>query len=272
VQDGVIASAGKMEHSPLYIGCAGWSIPKHHAEGFPDAGTHLHRYAARFPAVEINSSFYRPHRPQTYAKWAAAVPADFRFAVKVPKAITHEHRLHDVTGILDRFLSEVTALGTRLGPLLVQLPPSLAFDSDVVGSFFTVMRERFEGQVVCEPRHASWFAPDADQLLVMFQVARVAADPSVVPQAAVPGGWAGLTYYRLHGSPRVYYSEYSTEFLKVLSETLKESASRGVPTWCIFDNTAAGAAAANALELLDHLSRQPLATVGYAGVRALEEQ
>jgi uncharacterized protein YecE (DUF72 family) len=79
----------------IFIGCAGWSIARAHAQAFPEAGTHLKRYAQLLPAVEINSSFYRPHRPQTYARWAASTPQTFRFAVKLPRAITHTHRLRD---------------------------------------------------------------------------------------------------------------------------------------------------------------------------------
>jgi len=239
--------------SQVFIGCAGWSIPALHAGHFPATGSHLERYAARFPAVEINSSFYRPHRPQTYAKWAAAVPDHFRFAVKVPRVITHEQRLRDASEPLDRFLGEVGELGAKLGPLLVQLPPSLAFDKAIAGAFFTSLRERYAGYVVCEPRHRSWFTPDAEELLGAFQVARVAADPDVVPRAGVLGGWSGLAYFRLHGSPTIYYSAYSSEFLRALSNTLRECAARSVPTWCIFDNTAEGAATANALDVWEHL-------------------
>src|SRR5258708_2979797 len=99
----------------LRVGCAGWSIPKKQAHHFPGAGSHLERYAGRFNAVEINSSFYRPHRPTTYARWADSVPAGFRFAVKVPREITHERRLVDAAEGLDRFLAEACALGDRLG-------------------------------------------------------------------------------------------------------------------------------------------------------------
>src|SRR3954470_11987598 len=111
----------------IRIGTAAWSIPREHAAPFPVAGSHLERYAAVLNAVEINSSFYRPHRTATYERWAASVPEDFHFAVKIPKAITHERRLADVDDLLDRFLSEVSGLGPKLGPLLVQLPPSLSF-------------------------------------------------------------------------------------------------------------------------------------------------
>ena len=93
------------------IGRAAWALPKAHLSAFPEEGTHLERYAARFSAVEINSSFYRPDRPATYARWAASVPADFRFAVKVPKTITHQHRLTEIDSLLESFLREVTELG-----------------------------------------------------------------------------------------------------------------------------------------------------------------
>src|SRR6187455_1643415 len=106
---------------PIYVGVAGWPIPKPHAGLFPETGSHLQRYAARFNAVEINSSFYRPHRPATYARWAASVPPDFRFAVKVPREITHRRRLVEVDDLLERFPGEATHLGEKLGPLLVQL-------------------------------------------------------------------------------------------------------------------------------------------------------
>jgi uncharacterized protein YecE (DUF72 family) len=237
----------------IHVGCAGWSIPRQHAEHFPAEGTHLERYAQRLPAVEINSSFYRSHRPETYARWAASVPDTFRFAVKVPKEITHTHRLREATEPLDRFLCEIAALGDKLGPLLVQLPPSLRFDAALVKAFFATLRARFRGSVVCEPRHASWFTEEAEQLLVAAQVARVAADPPPVAQAAQPGGWTGLVYYRLHGSPEMYASDYSAGTLDTLAQAL-QMVVQSVPTWCIFDNTALGAATANALGLCMRLS------------------
>jgi len=238
---------------PVHVGCAGWAVPKAHADRFPRTGTHLARYAARFPAVEINSSFYRPHRPATYARWAASVPDRFRFAVKVPRAVTHERRLIGAGDIVNRFLSEVTHLGDKFGPLLVQLPPSLPFAADVAGPFFEALRAGFTGSVVVEPRHPTWFAPAADRLVTEFRVARVAADPAVVPAAAEPGGWDGLVYYRLHGSPRMYYSAYPADYLDALAATLG-AAARGADVWCVFDNTAEGAATADALAVLDRLT------------------
>src|ERR1700712_2011528 len=125
------------------VGTASWSIPRQHATQFPGEGTHLQRYAGRFSAVEINSSFYRPHRPGTYRNWAASVPPAFRFSVKMPREIAHRRKLVEVAEPLQRFLGEAQALGDRLGPLLVQLPPSFRFDDVVIRGFLAAMRTAF---------------------------------------------------------------------------------------------------------------------------------
>ena len=232
----------------IRIGTAGWSVPRRYAAAFASAGSHLERYAAVMNAVEINSSFHRPHRRATYERWAASVPAAFRFAVKLPKAATHVARLVATEAILDRFLDEAGGLGDRLGPLLVQLPPNLAFDAEVAQSFFAAVRARHSGPVACEPRHASWFEEAAETLLIAQRVARVAADPPAgSPAAAAPGGCDGLAYYRLHGSPRVYFSDYPTSVLGDVAAAL--TASSAGETWCILDNTAASEALGDALEL-----------------------
>lgn len=263
----------------IYVGSAGWNIPRIHKTRFPDAGSQLQRYAARLNAAEINTSFYRSHAVATYERWAASVPAGFRFAVKVPKVITHERGLTRAREPLERFLEEITGLGKKLGPLLVQLPPSHAFDARRVGRFLDLLRSAHEGPVVCEPRHATWTSDAASRLLLKFHVARVAADPPRAAGLEVPGGWPGVVYYRWHGSPRPYFSPYSTEQLRDLSVKLKHVAGeraqrvsrangagpgsprvsvQGRPrgeaprlevAWCIFDNTGSGSAAGNALDL-----------------------
>jgi uncharacterized protein YecE (DUF72 family) len=239
----------------VYAGCAGWNLPPAESHRFPKEGSHLARYAAQFAAAEINSSFYRPHRRSTYAKWAATVPATFRFSVKVPKTITHEHRLAGARKLLDTFIDEVTGLGDKLGCLLVQLPPSLEFNARVAKSFLSYLRRRYAGNVVLEPRHATWFTAGAGKLLTASGVARVAADPALIPAAAEPGAWPGIIYYRLHGSPRMYYSSYSDAYLKTLASRLNQLARGKAPVWCIFDNTAFGVAYANALDLLPKLRK-----------------
>jgi uncharacterized protein YecE (DUF72 family) len=160
-----------------------------------------------------------------------------------------------LVSILERFLAEVTALEAKLGPLLVQLPPSLAFDGQVAGAFFASLRTRFPGSVVCEPRHLSWFGSEAERVLKDFHVARVAADPALGPEATHAGGWTGLVYYRLHGSPPIYYSAYSDDALKMLAQNLSQ-ASQAAPVWCVFDNTALGAATDNALSTTKRLTAE----------------
>jgi uncharacterized protein YecE (DUF72 family) len=239
-----------MPGGPIRIGCAGWGLPTAKAGAFPGPGTHLERYARVLPVVEVNSSFYRPHRRETWERWAASVPEAFRFSVKIPREITHFRRLKEANAPLESLLAQVGGLGSKLGPLLVQLPPSLAFDEQVARAFFSALRARHQGAVVCEPRHPSWFGRAAGAAFRELRIARVAADPARVSAAGRPGGWRGITYWRLHGSPRVYVSAYSRAYLRLLAATLRRGARRA-ETWCVFDNTAAGAALDNARTLVN---------------------
>jgi uncharacterized protein YecE (DUF72 family) len=237
----------------IFVGTAGWNIPRIHKERFATEGTGLQRYASRLNAAEINTSFYRPHAASTYERWAASVPGGFRFAVKMPKVISHEQALLRAREPLTRFLDEIAGLGTALGPVLLQLPPSHAFDSRRVGRFLTLLRGLFEGDVVCEPRHATWTSAAAVKMLTENRIARVAADPPRASGLEEPGGWPGIVYFRWHGSPRPYFSPYCAEQLDELAVKLSRSA---VQAWCTFDNTGSGAAAGNALDLREFLSRR----------------
>jgi uncharacterized protein YecE (DUF72 family) len=238
----------KLRDRAVRIGTAGWVIPRRFGEHFPQQGSVLARYAGVFNAVEINSSFYRPHKPATYARWADSVPDDFRFAVKLPKMITHERRLVDALELLDSFLEQVRCLGQKLGPMLIQLPPSLAFHLPVAAAFLQAFRSRHDGALACEPRHPSWFDEAADSLLRQTRIARIAADPASVRAAALPSGDRSLSYFRLHGSPRMYFSDYASGFIETLA--VQVTADSAADRWCIFDNTASGAATGNALQMM----------------------
>ncbi|WP_404712312.1 DUF72 domain-containing protein [Sphingomonas sp. MMS24-J13] len=229
------------------VGTAGWSIPASQVDCFRRDGSVLERYATRFDGVEVNSSFYRPHRPSTWARWAASVPPDFRFSVKVPKVVTHERKLVGCGDALAAFCDQVAALGDKLAVLLVQLPPKLSFDRSLVTDFFGLLSSLTDVQAVCEPRHLSWFDDDADRLLRDMRVARVAADPALTPSAALPGGWPGIAYWRLHGSPVRYRSEYGADRLEDYAQSVRRARDAGSAIWCIFDNTASGAATEDAL-------------------------
>lgn len=236
-----------MNHQAIFIGYAGWSIGRAHATAFEGDGSHLQRYALRLNAAEINSSFYRAHRPQTYARWALSVPAGFRFSVKIPKQISHELRLQGCEQALDDFLQQCLQLGEKLGCLLLQLPPSLVFEPSVAEGFFQTLRQRFSGYVVLEPRHPSWVL--AEPLLVEHRIAQAAVDPSRIANDSAPAGWQGLRYWRMHGSPRIYYSAYEQDRLQRLAVELTAAAQGDSPIWCIFDNTAGGEATGDALAM-----------------------
>ena len=223
------------------IATAGWSIPKTVAERFPSEGTSLERYAAVFPGVEINSTFYRSHLPSTYEKWAASVGDDFRFSLKLPKTITHERRLAGIADLFAAFLEETALLGQKRGPLLCQLPFSLRFDASLVRTAFAAMRERYDGMIVIEPRHRTWAEPTAYRVLQDHGVERVFADPA--PVWSKESFQVSPAYIRLHGSPEIYYSRYTPEEIAAYRAII------GPESWCVFDNTASGAAIVNALEM-----------------------
>ena len=247
----------------MQIGTAGWAISREAAASFPGEGRHLERYATVLGGAEINSSFHRPHRIEVYRRWAAQTPPGFRFSVKVPRTITHEGRLRRAREPLLRFLGEAAGLGDRLAVLLVQLPPSLAFEARPMRRFFALLGEHFSGAVVCEPRHPSWFGAAADRALVACGVGRVGADPARSPEAAEPGGWLGaagdgrgaVVYYRWHGTPRMYWSRYDLAWLAARAERLRRWPA-AADCWCIFDNTAGGGAISNALELAAMLAAE----------------
>ena len=250
----------------IRTGTAGWSIPRDAAGKFAGEGRHLGRYARVLGCVEINSSFSRPHRRAVYERWAAESAETFQFSVKIPKAITHVARLQAVRVPLEAFISQVQGLGSKLAALLVQLPPTLQFDPATTRDFFRLLGAMHDGAIVCEPRHASWFGPDADVALSGLHVSRVAADPALHPGAEHPGGWLGhgarerpsLRYYRWHGSPQVYRSAYSPAWLAAQAREVASAARHG-DCVCIFDNTAAGAAILDALafQSFTQAHRQP---------------
>lgn len=245
-----------MKRNSIFVGTAGWSIPRALANEFPAAGTHLERYARVLPCAEINSSFHREHSFATYKKWASATPIGFRFSVKLPQLITHELELRRARVPLQVFLEQIAGLGRKLGALLIQLPPSLQCNLRAARTFLEMLRDGYGGAVVCEPRHPSWFEERAEALLVTHRIGRVAADPTRIEAARSPGGWLGasrrdadaIAYFRLHGSPRKYWSRYDIERIEEWAQSISTLSVR-TRVWCIFDNTASGAAMSNALEM-----------------------
>jgi uncharacterized protein YecE (DUF72 family) len=242
-----------MAKKSFLVGCAGWSIPRQHAHLFGEGDTMLARYATRFDLAEVNSSFYRPHQRKTWERWAGEVPSRFRFTAKLPQEISHERALRGCVACLQKFLGEVGGLGDKLACLLLQLPRSRPLEARVAANFFTQLRKRYDGALAIEPRHASWFGAQADALLDEFEIARVAADPALSEVAARPGGDEAIRYWRWHGSPRMYYSDYGEASLRILARDVRARAPRGSRRLVIFDNTAHAFATANAARLQELL-------------------
>lgn len=233
----------------VLVGCAGWALSSAVARFFPIEGTHLERYAQVFSAVEINSSFYREHQVKTYQRWAASVPDSFRFSVKMPRAVTHEHRLRHIDDLIDRFFDQVHALEEKLGCVLVQLPPSLRLDVAEASYFFGRLRQITNVSLVCEPRHASWFTAEGQEMLAAHHVAFAHAHPKPVSGIELKHD-KNVLYIRLHGAPEMYFSAYEPSFIKSIAKRIQTVQIAGQTIWCIFDNTAQGHAIPNALSLM----------------------
>jgi uncharacterized protein YecE (DUF72 family) len=233
------------------IGTAGWAVPRELAPATRSGQSGLERYADHYDAVEINSTFYRLPLARTVERWRDTTPAHFRFTVKVPQTITHEAGLVGARSELKSFCRLLDGFGPKLGALLVQLPPSLTFDAGAAGRFFAALNALREAPVVVEPRHPTWFGARAVALLLRHGVERVAADPARVPGAGEPTFTGAVSYFRWHGSPRMYFSVYEPDRIAALAARLRELArthpARSV--YCIFDNTGLGAVPVNAQEL-----------------------
>jgi len=229
------------------IGLAGWSeaVSKHRTY-FPGSGSGLTRYAETFSMVEVNSSFYRAVRAETFASWSEQTPPGFRFSVKINRAVTHAARL-SANAKLELALEPMMSLGPKLAAVLIQLPPTLATDPERDAAFLERLRSLYSGMVAWEPRHPSWEAPEATRLLEEHGITPVR---TTIPEAGAAHAEPG-TYVRLHGTPRRYYSAYSTADLTSLSEWLRTVSS---PSIVIFDNTASSAGVRNAIELSELLA------------------
>ena len=230
------------------IGTAAWSLPKDFAAAFPSEGTHLERYAKVLNAVEINSSFYKEHKPATYAKWASQTPDDFCFSVKLAKNFTHVQKMQIDPAIVSASLRGIAELGEKWKVLLVQLPPSLAFDKSVASRFFETLKKTYTRQIAFEPRHRSWLEPESVRLLQDFAISKVIADPETCPsEEPLKLTGENLVYMRLHGTPDIYKSRYDQDRIQNFFGMLDSANTKNA--WCIFDNTTFGYATANALEL-----------------------
>ncbi len=244
-----------MSRGRCFVGTSGWSYP-HWAKGrfYPrglKAGEWLEFYARRFATVEVNSTFYRLPRSEFIQRWAEATPEGFQFAVKLWRRITHEKRLVDCGAEIEQFLEAVEPLRGKLGPILVQLPPSLRPGLAALDVFLTEYK-RIAGKaakpVGVEVRNAEWLNPEAYALLDRHGAALCLAgyeklditEPNAAP----------FVYMRRHGPGGRYRGCYSPEALAADAARTRQWLDGGRDVYVYFNNDIGGHAVDNARDLI----------------------
>jgi uncharacterized protein YecE (DUF72 family) len=236
----------------IRIGTSGWTYPEWRDAFYPKGlaqKRELEHLAERVNSVEVNGTFYSLRQPSHYRSWAARTPDDFVLSVKGPKLITHTRRLRDVEhDLVEFFDSGVRELGTKLGPILWQLPPSLHFDHDRLAAFLDLLPPL---RHAVEVRHRSFLRPEFLDLLRAHNTAVVIAD-SAGRFPVVDELTADFAYVRLHGATELYVSDYGPAELDQWAEAVRTWATdRDV--YVYFDNTMGGAAPYNAISLADRV-------------------
>jgi uncharacterized protein YecE (DUF72 family) len=226
----------------ILIGTSGWSYDHWRGIFYPrelPSRRWLEYYSGHFSTVETNSTFYRLPSASTVDRWAGSTPDGFVFAVKASRFITHIRRLSQASEPLSTFLETVSLLGSKLGPILFQLPPNFHADHEALEEFLKLVPR--QSRVAFEFRHDSWNTPRTFELLEHYKAAWViASSPDSEPIRKIVSDW---TYLRFHGGSPTH-PRYSEAELKKWAEFLLESGvSRG---YAYFNNDAEGAAISDA--------------------------
>jgi uncharacterized protein YecE (DUF72 family) len=236
-----------------WVGTSGWSYPDWRPDfyaGVPQAKWLAH-FATRFPTVEVNSIFYRLPKKEWVERWAAAVPPNFRFALKMWRWVTHYHRLQDIEGLLDLYVDVASVLPpAKRGPILVQLPPQLDVDEVALDAMLGLLRERVRSwPIAVEFRNASWLGGQApvgildrhDAALCVHDMARGA--PVQEPNAA------SFVYVRRHGPKRRYAGSYSDAQVAADARRVETWLDGGRDVYVYYNNDHGGNAHRNAASL-----------------------
>lgn len=193
-------------------------------------------YANDFEITEVNTSFYHLPKEQTVLNWAAKVPKHFKFCPKISRYLTHMKKLHEPEESLQRFFEVFEPIRKQLGPVLIQLPPSLKFNYEVVEHFFKILKKEYKKyDFVIEVRHITWLESDALDLLTQYNIG------FVISQSGV--GWpyaehvtSEHIYVRFHGPGKLYASSYTDEMLREFAKKIKKWIKNGHSVWAFFNN------------------------------------
>jgi uncharacterized protein YecE (DUF72 family) len=234
------------------IGTSGWQYKDWRGRLYP-AGLPqrlwLEHYARAFEVVEVNNAFYRLPERSTFEQWRERTPGDFVVAVKMSRYLTHIKRLREPAEPVDRFLGRAEALGAKLGPVLLQLPPTLKADLDALDG--TLKRFPDHVKVAVEPRHDTWFTDECRRLLERYGAALCWADRKGRPVTPL---WrtADWGYLRLHEGRAKPWPHYGRTALGTWLERL-----RGVPeAFVFFNNDPGGAAVTDAVAMAAQARRR----------------
>jgi uncharacterized protein YecE (DUF72 family) len=203
-------------------------------------------YAERFDTVELNNSFYRQPERAAFAKWRSAVPADFAYAVKLNRYITHIKRLNIERESVERSYGTLAGLGPKAGPVLVQLPPKMKFDPVRAARFFALVARRRRRHAL-EPRDPSWLTDEAISFLRERNVALCLIDNPRWPTRDVVT--ADFVYLRFHGPKELYASNYDDGLLAQWAARIRTWLADGLDVFGYFNNDVPDYAPFNALRL-----------------------
>jgi len=233
----------------IAVGTSGWSYDHWDGLFYPRGVTHANRlayYVTRFPAVEVNYSFYRLPSERTIRSWHDVAPRRFRYAVKASRYITHVLRLVDAEEAVGTFVSRVSGLRTHLGVVLWQLPPDFEADLDVLDAFLAILPRRVRHAV--EFRHGSWVSEETFELLEREGAALVCVSSEAMP--AVRRATADFVYARFHGRDTGYDYDYTQADLEPWAAFLQEQSRQGRDGYAFFNNDAHGNAPHDAKTLI----------------------
>jgi uncharacterized protein YecE (DUF72 family) len=236
----------------IHIGTSGWSY-KHWKDIFYPpklkSTEYLSFYARHFNITEINTSFYHLPKHETVLGWLSKVPAEFKFCPKISRFITHMKKLRDPDEPLELFFDVFEPMKTRMGPVLIQLPPSLRFNYDVSEYFFQLLKKKYKGyEFVLEVRHTTWLQEDSLTLFAKYDIGFVISQSGeVFPYSEMVT--AKNIYVRFHGPGYLYASAYTDEMLSYYADKFINWVKEGHEIWAFFNNDVHGHAFRDAKRL-----------------------
>ncbi|HOK74050.1 MAG TPA: DUF72 domain-containing protein [Bacteroidales bacterium] len=249
--------AGENTPGSVHIGTSGWSYAHWAGLFYPGdikPAKYLEYYTTRFSCVELNSSFYHLPSESTVKGWLNRTPASFIFCPKFSRYVTHELHLMNADEATERFFEVFSELKPKLGPVLIQLPPSLKYDEPLVSTFLGILKEKYSSfRFAVEIRNKSFLSDKFFNLLNSYNMAFVIADSgNRYPYSEVVT--AGFIYIRFHGRENLYASDYNDDILREYAEKIKKWNHEGKEVWVFFNNDFHGYAVKNALSLMKMLN------------------